>query len=179
MKIEQPLRVGEVADMFGITTQTIRNWIKLYGLGEFFSDGAKSTRHKQAFFSADDIRVVNTINVLTANGNRDWALVAEVLRSGKREELLPERAAVVAASTTPAVQLAMRAGSAEDRLAMALEALNDAQERLYEVEHTKNEEIKALMREIADLREVVGGLQREVELYATGRLRPPDAPTPT
>lgn len=166
------LQIGKVAHIFHKSTQTIRNWVDRPELAEFFSVTAKGKPGKPSIFDENDFAVLASINSLLSDGE-DWLSIANRLRMGWRETKLPENAAAIAATSHSSIQLAGRALSAEDRLKMALERLSVVQDELFQRERDHSAKVEDLMREIADLKEIVGASKREIALYESGRLRPP------
>lgn len=146
------MRTGDIADMFGLTSQTIRDWVKRDELRDLFSPSAQAGKGKQAEFTEEDVTVLNSIFFMTSSGNHDWRSIAENLRSGWRHPQLPERAAFVAASTAPAVMLAARTLNAEKQNDNSLTIIRKKDEqidllnhRLMELEAEKDEQIRQLM----------------------------------
>lgn len=162
-----------MADIFGVSRETIRNWVNNEHLSKFFSEDARAEKRTQADFSENDMYVLNSIHSMVTEGNRDWRAIAENLASGWRETSLPERAASVTALHAPAMQLAARAFAAETRAVDAKEEVSETRrivlqltERLLGLEgknsellerHMKEKEI--LLREMGDLREQIGKLK--------------------
>lgn len=177
--MDEYVKIGKVVDMFGGNAQTYRNWVKDERFKTFFSEAAQFDEEKRALFNSSDLLVINTIWRLSRGRKHSHDEIAGLLANGHRETNFPDRAATVAASTTPAIQLAGRALSAEDRLTLVLEQLAKAQELLIivqrekeEVLREKGEKVEELMMMIADLKEEAGSLRRENELFDQGRLKP-------
>lgn len=171
--------MAQVKDMFGISPQTIRNWIGLYGLGEFFSSNAKPEGNRHARFTWDDILIFNTIDHLTSPNDHDWGMVADKLRSGFREAKLPERAAIVAVESTPATTMYGEAVSAQDRLALVLDRMekqdrliSELQDKLIVSEQNHTRDVERLMRELSAAKEGKMAAETELRLIKSG-WRPP------
>ena len=146
------VKTGDVADMFGLTPQTIRDWVKRPELSDLFSLSARPVNGKHADFTEDDVSVVNSIWYMTQEGNHDWRSIGENLRSGWRHPQLPERAAFVAASTAPSVMLAARTLNAEKQSESSLAIIRQKDDqidllnqRLMELEAQKDEQIRQIM----------------------------------
>lgn len=154
MKIEKAgLPIGVVAKSFGITTQGMRDRVKQPDITEFFSSRAKGKPGRPAIFDDKDFAVAVTVDRLLSLG-RDWSEIADQLRSGYREQALPEDAAYVAAATDPSIMLAGRAISAEKDVQTAYASLaqRDAlliqmQNRLIQLEQEKTEIVERMSHE--------------------------------
>jgi DNA-binding transcriptional MerR regulator len=158
------IRIGEVADMFGITTQTIRNWLKNDELKGLFSEGANALHGKQHEFTPEDVQLLNSIHSITNTGNYDWRSIAENLKSGWRESHLPMRAAMVDFDSQSALGLAVRLAKAE----ADLEFERREKQRLEE----QVEWWKARANESEDNMRKLIRAEFELELWRTGRLKP-------
>ena len=170
--MDEFVKMGRVVEMFGGNAQTYRNWVADPRFSRFFSEGAQFDEEKRALFNAADLLVFNTIWRLSRGRKHSHDEIAIILESGHRETTFPDRAATVAAVTTPAIQLAGRALSAEDRLTLVLEQLAKAQEQVIEIQQERGQKVETLLREIADLKEEAGALRRENALFDEGRLKP-------
>lgn len=170
--MDEYIKIGKVADLFGINPQTIRNWVEDERFQNFFSKSAQSNTDKRALFTESDIIAINTIWSLSRGRKHTLDQISIMMRGGHRETIAPERAAIVSTQTNSAMQLAGRAMSAEDRLTLVLEQLAEAQGQLALAERSHSQKVEDLMREIADLREAAGAARREIELYRSGRLKP-------
>lgn len=158
------IRIGEVADMFGITTQTIRNWLKNEDLKPLFSPGATPPPGQQAEFTKEDVELLNSIWSITSSGNHDWRSIAENLKSGWREPYLPQRAAIAGVDSNAALQLATK-------LARAEQALED-ERRITRLLEQRVEEFKALAEQSAEYQRKLIRAEVELELWRSGRLKP-------
>jgi hypothetical protein len=164
------MKIGKVADLFGVTTETIRNWVKNPELREFFSVTAKGEGgSKFSDFSEDDVIVLTSIYTMTKGGNYDWRSIAENLRSGWRESRLPERAAAVAVENNAAMQLASRALVAESRLKEALSKIDidsaliiKLNDRIMALEQEKSITVEKFMREKETLLREKAEIEREL-----------------
>lgn len=170
--MDEYVKIGKVADQFGINAQTIRNWVDDERFQEFFSEGAKSDVDKRSLFNESDIIVINTIWTLSRGRKHSLDQVSDMLRAGHRETVAPERAAIVATMTNPAIQMAGRMMSAEDRLTLVLQQLTQVQDQLIRAEREHSEKLETLLREMAELRALEASAKREIELYEEGRLKP-------
>lgn len=170
--MDEFVKMGTVVEMFGGNAQTYRNWIKDERFGKFFSEGAQFDEEKRAQFNSSDLLVFNTIWRLSRGRRHSHDEIAVILESGHREKTFPDRAATVAAVTTPAIQLAGRALSAEDRLTLVLEQLARAQDQVIRIQQDSGQKVETLLREIAELKEEAGALRRENALFDEGRLKP-------
>lgn len=170
MKVEdvKKVRIGEVADTFGISTQTIRNWLKHDELKGLLSPGATPRSGQQAEFTPEDVQVINSIWSLTTSGNHDWRSIAENLKSGWREGYLPARAAIVGIETNSAVGLAVQLASTTEQLnaerkisQMLKERVEEYKQQLEKSDTEREEYMKKLIKaEVA------------LELWESGRLKP-------
>lgn len=158
------LQTGAISDQFGITPQTLRNWVRRYS--EFFTPQAKGKPGRPAVFNESDQAVVLSIYTMLDDG-ADWDAIGDKLRTGWREEIMPERAAVIASDTNSAVQLATRAMVSERELLRAEERLQKAEARVAELtdklieSHDKREK---LLERLAEERERAGAAEREVKI---------------
>jgi DNA-binding transcriptional MerR regulator len=157
-------RIGEVADMFGISGQTIRNWLKNDELKGLFSPGATPPPGRQAEFTSEDIQLINSIWSITSSGNHDWRSIAENLKSGWREAYLPSRAAFTSSAPDSTLQLAAKLARAEADL--------DAERRITRILEEQVENLKALAAKSDEYRTKLIEAELELRLYREGRLKP-------
>lgn len=158
------IRIGEVADMFGISTQTIRNWLKNDELKGLFSDGANPLPGKQHEFTPDDVQLLNSIYSITNTGNYDWRSIAENLRSGWRESHLPTRAAIVDVDSQSALGLVTRLAKAEADLEFERREKQRLEEQVDWWKQRANESEDNMRKLIR--------AEFELELWRSGRLKP-------
>lgn len=86
-------KVKQVAAIFNVTPQTVRNWVSHPLLSEFFSPEARRDDDRAyALFYANDIDVCNSIHTMLKQ-KASWSQIAAALRSGWRDTDLPARAA--------------------------------------------------------------------------------------
>lgn len=178
---------GEVAVLFGVTPQTIRNWINRPELSVFFSE---SVRHvdrprAQSEFIAEDIELCNSIQtMLTQKAN--WDVIAEQLHSGWRDTNMPARLAIMENDPNKLTDLELVA-----KLAIANEQSiadqstiekRDAEIarlelKITNIEYAARREKDELLERIAQLREdrARDDARKDtlLELYESGRLTPP------
>ena len=105
-----PKKVGLI---FGVSTQTLRDWVDRKELTVFFSPKARGRPGRPAVFDEQDFGVVCSISSLRGQG-RDWQQIADTLQTGWRETVLPETAAAVAAQTNAGMQLSNKLGAAHE-----------------------------------------------------------------
>lgn len=146
--------IGKVAAICGITTQALRNRIKRPELQEFFSPAAKGKPGKPSHFDDHDYVIAVSVNSLLEQG-KGWDEIAHQLRSGWRETKLPEDVVTVAAKTNNSMMLAGRAVSAEDRLELLFDQVEqkdktiaELQHRLLNSEREHTQTVERIMREL-------------------------------
>ena len=159
------MKIGEVADQLGVTTQTVRNWVKRAALSPLFSAGAIGAPGNPADFNESDFLLLNSIRALMDTEKGAWDKVEAQLVDGWREPLLPERAAAVAVNSQAAIQLAARAKSAEDQLPALEQRAADLQKRLDEEQDKHRGNVERLTREIGDVREELAETKLLLKLY--------------
>jgi len=159
------VKIGEVADQLGVTTQTIRNWVKRPALSSLFSPGAIGVPGNPADFTESDFILLNSVRVLMDREKGAWDKVEAQLVEGWRETLLPERAAAVAVSNNSAMQLAARAQSAEDQRITLTERLAGLERRLDAEQDRHREDIERLTREIGDAKGELAEANMLLKLY--------------
>ena len=167
------MKIGEVADQLGVTTQTVRNWVKRPALSPLFSAGANGAPGNPADFNESDFILLNSIRVLMDREKGAWDTVESQLVDGWRETLLPERAAVVAANSVGAMQLAARAQSADDQRAVLAAQAEELQRRLDAEQDGRRTDIERLTREIGEVQAKLAAADTELKLWREGRLKPP------
>jgi len=78
--VKSPCNVGELAEMFDVTPNTVRNWAKRYA--EFLSAGANPGVGHQRTFSTRDVNVFSFVSSYLADGlNHDEIRGAIALKS--------------------------------------------------------------------------------------------------
>lgn len=170
------MKIGEVADQLGVTTQTIRNWVKRPALSPLFSDGANGTPGNPADFNEFDVLLLNSIRALMDSTKGNWSETEAQIAGGWREPLMPERAAIVASSSLGGVQLASRAQSAEDRIIVLQQQAEDLQKRLDDEQDKHRGNIERLTREMGDVRSELAETKLLLKLYRKrGRIEGDDS----
>ena len=159
------MKIGEVADQLGVTTQTIRNWVKRPALLPLFSPAASGAPGSPADFSDSDFLLLNSIRALMETSKGVWSEVEAQLVGGWREPLLPDRAAIVAVNNHAAMQLAGRAQSAEDARAELALRIEDLQKRLDDEQDKHRGSVERLTREIGDARAELAEANLLLKLY--------------
>ena len=158
------IRIGEVADMLGITTQTIRNWLKNDEIKVLFSDGAQPLHGKQHEFTPEDVQLINSIYSITNTGNYDWRSISENLRAGWRESHLPARAALVGVDSDSALGLMSQLIKAEGELEFERREKKRLEEQVEWWKQRANESEENMRKLIR--------AEFELELWRSGRLKP-------
>ena len=159
------MKIGEVADQLGVTTQTVRNWVKRPALSPLFSDGAKGIPGAPADFSESDFLLLNSIRAAMDSSKGNWSDVEAQIAGGWREPLLPERAAAVAVNSQAAMQLAARAQSAEDRSVELVGRISELQHRLDAEQDRHRADVERLAREIGEAKAELAEANMLLKLY--------------
>lgn len=159
------MKIGEVADQLGVTTQTIRNWVKRPTLSPLFSGGATGAPGSPADFNESDFLILNSIRALMEREKGVWENVESQIVGGWREPLLPERAAAVAVNSHAAIQLASRAQSAEDQRDEMTTRITALQKRLDSEQDRHRADVERLAREIGDAQAKLAEANLLLKLY--------------
>ncbi|MEO8391504.1 MAG: MerR family transcriptional regulator, partial [Chloroflexota bacterium] len=159
------VKIGEVADQLGVTTQTLRNWVKRPALSPLFSPGANGVPGNPADFTESDFILLNSVRVLMDRDKGAWDKVEALLVDGWRETLLPERAAVVAVNNNAAMQLAARAQSADDQRIALTERVAGLERRLSAEQDRHRDDVERLAREIGDAKGELAEANLLLKLY--------------
>lgn len=183
------MRTGKAAKLFGVSPETIKNWIDHTFLCEFFSETAKedaSNKAKQRHLTDSDLLVLNTIRVEREKYPDTavlWQSIADVLRSGTRHLEFPLEAANVDTGLTAANHLRQTLTTTFQRdNAFSIIAEKDREiarlnDKIIEVEANASAEKEKLLREMAALESeksrIIGALENELHLYQSGRLTAP------
>lgn len=175
------MKIGDVAAGFGVTRQTIRNWIKQEELAEFFSPQARrDTGKAQSELIGPDLEVCNSIYVMLRQKST-WSEIASRLRSGWRDTNLPDRLALLAppADVEASMYLMTARAVAEQKSSDLMEVVRERDAKISELEARLDrsvQERETLLREIARLREenavALTKVETELELWRAGRLKP-------
>jgi DNA-binding transcriptional MerR regulator len=176
------MKTGKVAQILDLDPQTVKNWVALDMLAEFFSDGAKGKGQMQREFTDGDLSVLNTIRTLRISGNNNWHSIAETLRAGHRDTTLPAGGITVNTGETPIdlVKKSMATTVERDNAIAHVKKLEDQldeyEKRLAEAEREKDRIRDELTEQIMKLREEkaaeLARAQTELELWRSGRLKP-------
>lgn len=183
-------KVKEVAAIFNVTPQTVRNWVSHPLLCEFFSPEARRDDDRAyALFYANDIEVCNSIHTLLKQ-KLSWGSIAAQLRAGWRDTDLPARAALLDKPVENAthVETVARLAVSTDREGKAIETISqleseiktlnkqihDLEDKVHSLELEKTQALEQA-RYAEELRKnalELGRMQRELELLNEGRLMP-------
>ena len=161
------MKSGEVGKMLGIDRSTVKNWTDREEFTAFFTEGAMRGNELQRDYDHADILVLNTIRTERAKGSK-WTDIAQLLDSGYRETELPLSASTV--EITPAeffakaLQLQMERDQALEAMAELRDQLEAKEQEMERLRQEKDSEKERLMREMAELREIIGGLKARIEM---------------
>jgi DNA-binding transcriptional MerR regulator len=172
------MKSGEVGKMLGIDRSTVKNWTDRQEFSPFFTEGAIQGSELQRDYDHADVLILNTIRAERAKGSK-WTDIAHRLATGYRDSELPLSASTVeitpAESFAKALQLQMERDQALEAVAELRDQLEAKEQEIERLRQTKDQELnqvrqekdsekERLMREIAELREMIGGLKKEIEI---------------
>lgn len=184
------MKTGEVALAFGVTAQTVRNWVNNYGLQDFFSEQAQRKDERvQAEYLADDLEVFKSIQTLVRRHYK-WDEIKSELASGWRDTDMPSRLlvvdehhetassfqlmnelAVVKSQNTNALDIIKEKDGQIADLRKQIEDLLQRVEQLNKQVFSLESDRSAAVAKLAAEREL-GRLERELELMQQGRIKP-------
>lgn len=154
---ELAMRTGELANLLGVNTTTVINWVDRYG--EFFSEAARGIGVTQRTYTEADMKVLNTVREMRSNGE-SWNDIRQAMSDGVRVEDLPQNAVSFDRRTIPVSQAALAVDMAQviaekDSAMMEVARLRSEIERIQNrfdmKEDSYQSTIRALEREVGQL----------------------------
>jgi DNA-binding transcriptional MerR regulator len=141
---EIDMKMSKVAKMVGVDRRTIYNWVTHKSLEKLFSKDARNSGKR--YFNEEDIFIVNTIHHLRQNVTDNWEKIAEQIESGYIITDLSIGAVDVDTGKTPLQQFTRTLAIAQER-DLAIQQLEEVQEKLEELAENHKAEIKAIESE--------------------------------
>jgi predicted transcriptional regulator len=184
------LKTSEVAAIFDVTPQTIRNWLKHPALAIFFSPSAhRAGGEPQAAFTTNDLYVFNTIWKMNPD-ETPWEDISRRLQEGDLDRELPDNAALtplpqdvpsqaelvtrLAVTSTELDREITRSRAKDDEIKKLRDQIDALNNRIIELERDKAGALARaeVVAQVSESQREVIRLQKELEMRDAG-WRPP------